>query len=56
MHNRTEHYLPDVTYEVLLQAIMNPTPSLDPRGQLIETLGEIGRVWPASIQSGTNTV
>ena len=41
-------YIDNARYELLLQAILNPTPSLDPRGQLIETLGEIGGVWPVS--------
>ncbi|MBB5723195.1 hypothetical protein FHS72_002832 [Loktanella ponticola] len=44
----TDHYLPNAAYELLLQAILNPTPSLDPRSQLIETLGEIGGLWPMS--------
>lgn len=44
-------YLPDTAYEVLLQAILNPVPSLDPRSQLIETLGELGGVWPESVNS-----
>lgn len=44
----TDHYLPNAAYELLLQALMHPTPSLDPRSQLIETLGEIGGVWPVS--------
>lgn len=44
-----DHYLPDENYDRLLQAILHPVPSLDPRSQLIETLGEIGGVWPRSI-------
>ncbi len=43
-----DHYISDARYELLLQAILNPTPSLDPRGQLIEALGEIGGLWPMS--------
>tara|TARA_R110002049_G_scaffold10127_1_gene50160 strand:- start:125754 stop:125939 length:186 start_codon:yes stop_codon:yes gene_type:complete len=46
--NTPDHYIDDATYELLLQAIMNPVPSLDLRSQLIETLGELGSVWPAS--------
>jgi hypothetical protein len=45
----TDTYITDAAYEVLLQAILNPVPSLDPRSQLIETLGELGNIWPASI-------
>ena len=50
MPNQTtqDTYIDNARYELLLQAIMHPTPSLDPRGQLIETLGEIGGVWPVS--------
>lgn len=44
-----EHYLPKDTYELLLQAILQPIPSLCARSQLIETLGDIGGVWPASV-------
>jgi hypothetical protein len=42
----TDHYLPDTAYEALLQAILNPAPSLCRRSTLIEALGEIGGVWP----------
>lgn len=45
-----DHYLPDTAYEVLLQAILQPVPSLCPRSQLIENLGELGGVWPQSIK------
>lgn len=46
-----EHYLPDASYEILLQAILHPTPALCARSQLIETLGELGNVWPESVLS-----
>jgi hypothetical protein len=50
MPNQTtqDTYIDDARFELLLQAILNPTPSLAPRSQLIETLGEIGGVWPIS--------
>lgn len=47
-HELDSHYIEDARYELLLQAILNPKPTLDPRGQLIETLGEIGDLWPMS--------
>ena len=51
----SDHYLPEAQYEILLQALLHPEPSLDPRGQLIETLGELGGVWPVSCQRELQT-
>ncbi|PRY78886.1 hypothetical protein CLV80_103214 [Yoonia maritima] len=48
-----DHYLSEAQYETLLQALLHPAPSLDPRGQLIETLGELGGLWPISCQPET---
>ena len=40
-----DSFLPAATFNHLVDAILNPAPSLDPRGQLIETLGNIAGVW-----------
>ncbi len=45
----TDTYIPAAEYEILLQMILNPAPSLDPRSQLIETLGDFAGIWPASV-------
>lgn len=48
MTEQTEYYIPDGTYELPLQAIMHPVSPTSPRSDLIEALGEIGGIWPAS--------
>lgn len=41
-----DHYLPDEAYDRLVSALLNPAPTLDPRGQIVEALGEFGEIWP----------
>jgi len=36
------------TYALLLLALENPTPAADRRTQIIEALGNIAGIWPAS--------
>jgi hypothetical protein len=41
-------YIPDNAYELLLLALENPTPAAYRRTQIIEALGDIAGIWPAS--------
>lgn len=41
-------YIPDIAYALLLLALENPTPAADRRTQIIEALGDIAGIWPAS--------
>ena len=41
----TDSYMPASAYNRMLDAILNPAPSLDPRGQLIELLGTQAGIW-----------
>ena len=45
------HYLDSETYAALVAALVDPIPApgCDRRDAVIEALGEIGDVWPASI-------
>lgn len=45
------NYIADEIYRRLVAALMaiEPTPVHDPASQVIEVLGEVGGVWPASL-------
>lgn len=47
------HFVDCETYAALVAALVNPSPApgCDRRDAVIEALGEIGDVWPASIKA-----
>ena len=49
-------YLPDSRYELLLETIMRPACPECHRSKVVEALGEIGGIWPASIRPDDNTM
>lgn len=51
--NTFETYLPNATYNTAVEALRtlrpDPTTGQIERHQIVEILGEIGNVWPASV-------
>ena len=42
-------YLPDAVYYALLDDLLAANSNFDPRGRVIELLGEIADVWPQMV-------
>ncbi|WP_127559047.1 hypothetical protein [Nioella ostreopsis] len=43
-----DHYIPNEAYDRLVDELLHLKPTLDPRGQIVEVLGEFGEIWPES--------